>query len=120
MGQNLPAGTKISKEAKEAMCEMAVELTAFVSMEAAMLAAHESSRSISAECLLDAFKRLDLGSFAPPLQMWLVGRAVKAEPQMMPDAAANYTASAVADLLFTEVEDDVNQNVYHDAAPSMG
>ena len=111
MGQNLPSGTKISKEAKEAMCEMAVELTAFVSMEAAMLAAHESSRSISAECLLDAFKRLDLGGFAPPLQMWLVGRAVKVEPQMMPDAAANYTASAVADLLFSEVEDDVNQNV---------
>ena len=38
MGHNLPAGVKISRDAKQCMCEIASEITGFVTMEASAIA----------------------------------------------------------------------------------
>ena len=108
MNQNLPTGTKISKDAKECMCEMAVEMTAFVSMEASMLAVQESSRAISSDCLMDAFKNLDLGALVPAMQVWLRSRTSSKCEQMADETATAY-ANAAAALLFNEVEDDAGR-----------
>ena len=38
MSHNLPAGVKISRDAKECMCQIASEMTGFVTMEASAIA----------------------------------------------------------------------------------
>ena len=38
MAHNLPTGVKISRDAKQCMCQIASEMTAFVTMEASAIA----------------------------------------------------------------------------------
>jgi histone H3/H4 len=67
MGQNLPPGVKVAKDAKECMCELAGEMAAFIAMESSTLA----KAAIGLDECLAAFTSLDLVSFVPTVQHWL-------------------------------------------------
>ena len=79
MAHNLPAGVKISRDAKECMCQIASEMTGFVTMEASAIAkanvANETSRISKANVGLDecvwAFPHLGLEGFLPTIQHWV-------------------------------------------------
>jgi len=80
MSRNLPAGVKISRDAKECMCQIATEMTGFVTMEASAIAkvnaiANGTSRVSKAAVGLDecvrAFPQLGLDAFLPTIQHWI-------------------------------------------------
>ena len=79
MAHNLPAGVKISRDAKECMCQIASEMTGFVTMEASAIAkanvANGTSRISKAAVGLDecvsAFPHLGLEGFQPTIQHWV-------------------------------------------------
>ena len=79
MAHNLPAGVKISRDAKECMCQIASEMTGFVTMEASAIAkanvANGTSRISKANVGLDeclsAFPHLGLEGFLPTIQHWV-------------------------------------------------
>jgi len=79
MSHNLPAGVKISRDAKECMCQIASEMTGFVTMEASAIAkvnvANGTSRVSKAAIGLDecvwAFPHLGLEGFSPTIQHWV-------------------------------------------------
>lgn len=69
MNRNLPAGVRISQEAKECMCDLAGEWAALVTMEASCWHAH-SSKAVTPTTLLHALTRLDLDGLVPTLRVW--------------------------------------------------
>ena len=79
MAHNLPAGVKISRDAKECMCQIASEMTGFVTTKASALAkanvANGTSRISKANVGLDecvwAFPHLGLEGFLPTIQHWV-------------------------------------------------
>ena len=71
MGQNLPPGVKVAKDAKECMCELAGEMTAFISMESSSLA----KAAVGLEECLASFTSLDLVGFVPAVKHWLQATA---------------------------------------------
>ena len=70
MGRSLPSGVKISKEAKECMCDLAGEMAALVTMEASCWQAG-SSRAVTTATLLHACTTLGLDALIPTLKTWL-------------------------------------------------
>ena len=70
MSRTLPAGSRISQEAKECMCDLAGELSSFVTMEASCWHSR-TSKAVTPATLMFAYSRLDLDGFIPSLRLWL-------------------------------------------------
>ena len=123
MSRSLPLKVKISKDAKECVCELAGELTALVAMEASCWQVG-TSRAVTSTTLLHAFSALDLDGFVGPLRVWL-GRTSRSkfsgsgfglDMGTMGLVAVGDAAMAVTSLLFDGEElrprDDGELNDY--------